>query len=104
MSPQKFETADEEGPSPALTPHQEGLIVGSPASALAPETAARQAMTRRSWYVKTAAADAFQKAVDDIHHSTRVPKHEVVAALLEAATGQADRVERKLGRSHSSQE
>lgn len=101
MSPQKFNTADEEGPSPALTPHQEGLIVGSPAPA--PETV-RQTMTRRSWYVKTAAADAFQKAVDDIHHSTRVPKHEVVAALLEAAVGQTDRVQRKLGRSHASHE
>ena len=102
MSPQKFQTADDEGPSPALTPHQEGLIVGSPAPAPVPE--ARAAMTRRSWYVKTAAADAFQKAVDDIHHSTRVPKHEVVAALLEAAVGQTDRVQRKLGRSHASHE
>ncbi|MGW1364850.1 hypothetical protein ACWCQP_46545, partial [Streptomyces chartreusis] len=56
---------------------------------------ARQTMTRRSWYMKTTAADAFQAAVDDIHHSTRVPKHEVVAALLEAAVAQADRVQRK---------
>lgn len=58
--------------------------------------AARKTMTRRSWYVTAAAADAFQAAVDDIHHSTRVPKHEVLAALLEAAVGQSDRVERKL--------
>ena len=96
MSPQRFDTADDEGPNPALTPHQDGLIVGSPTR----EPAARQTMTRRSWYTKTAAADAFQAAVDDIHHSTRVPKHEVVAALLEAAVGQADRVQRKLGKSH----
>ncbi|MFH9426399.1 hypothetical protein [Streptomyces sp. NPDC017529] len=98
MSPKKFDTADDERPSPALVPHQEGLIVGSPA------IARQTTMTRRSWYTKTAAADAFQKAVDDIHFSTRVPKHEVVAALLEAAVGQADRVQRKLGTSHVSQE
>ncbi|MGW1008194.1 hypothetical protein [Streptomyces sp. NPDC002520] len=62
----------------------------------------RQTMTRRSWYTKTTAADAFQAAVDDIHHSTRVPKHEVVAALLEAAVAQSERVGRKLGKSHAS--
>ncbi len=99
MSPQKFDTADDEGSSAALTPHQEGLIVGSPA----PEAAARQTMTRRSWYTNTAAADAFQAVVDDIHHSTRVPKHEVVAALLDAAVGQSERVQRRLGRSHVAQ-
>jgi hypothetical protein len=66
------------------------------------QEAARQTMTRRSWYTKTSAADAFQVAVDDIHHSTRVPKHEVVAALMEAAVAQAERVGRKLGKSHAS--
>lgn len=57
---------------------------------------ARATMTRRSWYVQTYTADAFQRAVDDIHHATRAPKHEVVAALMEAAVAQASRVERKL--------
>lgn len=66
------------------------------------QVAARQTMTRRSWYTKATAADAFQAAVDDIHHSTRVPKHEVVAALLEAAVAQAERVGRKLGKAHAS--
>jgi hypothetical protein len=33
-----------------------------------------------------------------------VPKHEVVAALLEAAAGQADRVQRKLRKTHISHE
>lgn len=32
-----------------------------------------------------------------IHHSTRVSKHEVVAALLEAAAGRSERGRRKLG-------
>jgi hypothetical protein len=53
-------------------------------------------MTRRSWYVDAAAADAFQSAVDDIHHATRTPKHLVVAALLQAAVDQGERVQKKL--------
>ncbi|MGW1870411.1 hypothetical protein ACWCPS_33305 [Streptomyces mauvecolor] len=57
---------------------------------------ARASMTRRSWYVPTDTGDAFQRAVDDIHHATRAPKHEVVAALMEAAVAQAARVERML--------
>lgn len=57
---------------------------------------ARESMTRRSWYTATAAADAFQAAVDDLHHHTRVPKHEVVAALLRAAAEQAPKVEKQL--------
>ncbi|WP_151775799.1 hypothetical protein [Streptomyces abyssomicinicus] len=64
--------------------------------------AAKKTMTRRSWYTEASVADAFQRAVDDIHHSTRVPKHEVVAALLEAAVAQADRVQRKLGKGDAS--
>jgi hypothetical protein len=64
----------------------------------AEKDAVRKTMTRRSWYVKASAADAFQAAVDDIHHATRVPKHEVLAALLEAAVGQSERVQRKLGK------
>jgi hypothetical protein len=54
--------------------------------------------TRRSWYTSTAVADAFSAAVDDIHHRTRVPKHQVVAALLAAAVDQAPAVERDLSR------
>lgn len=57
---------------------------------------ALEAKTRRSWYTSAAAADAFQAAVDDIHHATRLPKHEVVAALLQAAVEQAAKVEKAL--------
>lgn len=57
---------------------------------------ARESKTRRSWYTSTTAADAFQAAVDDLHHATRVPKHEVVAALLRAAVEQAPKVEKIL--------
>lgn len=60
------------------------------------QQAAREAMTRRSWYTSEASADAFSDAVDEIHYATRVPKHEVVAALLRAAVAQAPQVEKDL--------
>lgn len=60
--------------------------------------AAREAKTRRSWYTSTSAADAFTAVVDDIHHATRIPKHEVVAALMEAAVERRDQVEKRLAR------
>jgi len=66
------------------------------AAAAKARAAQRTTKTRRSWYTSVSSADAFQAAVDDIHHATRVPKHEVVAALLEAAVAQSDRVQRKL--------
>lgn len=54
------------------------------------------AKTRRSWYTTTAAANALADVVDDIHFATRVPKHEVVAALMEAAVAQAPKVQARL--------
>jgi hypothetical protein len=60
------------------------------------QRAAREPMTRRSWYTSTAAADAFSDVVEDLFHATRVPKHEVVAALLRAAVAQAPQIEKDL--------
>ncbi|MFG2716590.1 hypothetical protein ACGFX2_39665 [Streptomyces goshikiensis] len=55
------------------------------------QDSAEPEMSRRSWYTTTTAIDAFAQAVDDLHHATRVPKHAVVAALMEAAvTHKAD--------------
>jgi hypothetical protein len=58
----------------------------------------RESKTRRSWYTSTAAADAFTAAVDDIHFATRVPKHEVVAALMMVAVEKAPTVQKRLTR------
>jgi hypothetical protein len=60
--------------------------------------AARESKTRRSWYTSTSAADAFTAVVDDIHHATRIPKHEVVAALMEVAVERREQVEKRLAR------
>ncbi|MET8832030.1 hypothetical protein ABZX40_40545 [Streptomyces sp. NPDC004610] len=59
------------------------------------------ATTRRSWYTTAEAADALAAMVDDIHHATRVPKHQVVAALFEAAVAQGPRVQARLAKTRS---
>src|SRR5699024_4357496 len=62
----------------------------------AKESSEEPRMTRRSWYADAEAVAALAAAVDDIHHATRVPKHEVVSELFQAAVAAAPRVEKKL--------
>jgi len=42
-------------------------------------------MRNRSWYLPADAADALAAAVEDIHYTTRRPKHEVIAAAVTVA-------------------
>lgn len=59
-----------------------------PAAAEAPtetRTSARSASpttVRRSWYMPADSAAALQALVDDLHHETRRPKGEVLAAVI----------------------
>ena len=74
-----------------------------PAVAKRPKQESKEAsegpkMTRRSWYADAEAVAALAAAVDDIHHATRVPKHEVVSELFQAAVAAAPRVEKKLAK------
>lgn len=92
MAPPPADEDDE----PELTP--EVLAAQQRAERAAALKAARESKTRRSWYTSTAAADAFTDVVDDIHHATRVPKHQVVAALMEAAVERREHVEKRLAR------
>jgi hypothetical protein len=94
VKPTRFVPPPADDDEPEVT--REAVERERKAAAAAVREAERASKTRRSWYVSIAAADAFQATVDDIHHATRVPKHEVVAALLEAAVAQSDRVQRKL--------
>lgn len=55
-------------------------------------------MTRRSWYASSDAVQELARVVDDIHYTTRVPKHEVVSELFKAAVAAAPRVEKKLSK------
>ncbi|MFD3685456.1 hypothetical protein ACFWTE_11625 [Nocardiopsis sp. NPDC058631] len=61
-----------------------------------PKAAAATEMTRRSWYASADAVEELARVVDDIHHTTRAPKHEVVSELFRAAVAAAPRVEKKL--------
>ncbi|MGW8529095.1 MULTISPECIES: hypothetical protein [Nocardiopsidaceae] len=63
-----------------------------------PKAPAATEMTRRSWYASAEAAEELARVVDDIHHATRTPKHEVVSALFRAAVAAAPRVEKQLSK------
>lgn len=49
-------------------------------------------MARRSWYLSEAVADELSEAVDEIHYSTRKPKHAVLDALIRAGLEHRDDV------------
>lgn len=49
-------------------------------------------MARRSWYLSEAVADELSEAVDEIHYSTRQPKHAVLDALIRAGLEHRDDV------------
>lgn len=42
-------------------------------------------MRRRSYYLPADVADRLAVVVDDLHHATRRPKHEILAAALGVA-------------------
>ncbi|QKW32581.1 hypothetical protein HUT17_05520 (plasmid) [Nocardiopsis flavescens] len=77
---------------------QEAPTPAAPVMAPAPEASRSGpgAMTRRSWYASADAVEALAKAVDDIHHATRAPKHAVVSELFRAAAAAAPHVQQKL--------
>lgn len=70
----------------------------TPKAEPAPAAAASTSMTRRSWYASADAAEELARVVDDIHHATRAPKHEVVSELFRAAVAAAPRVQKKLSK------
>ena len=49
------------------------------------ESAASGDMTMRSWYMPKASADRLAALVDDVHFSTRLPKHLIMDALVNVA-------------------
>jgi hypothetical protein len=54
------------------------------------------AMDRRSWYMPKASADALAVAVDDLYFATRRPKHEILAAFIDAALSEYPAVQARL--------
>lgn len=53
-------------------------------------------MDRRSWYMPKETADALAAALEELHWSTRQPKHVIMAALVTAALEQLPAVEQRI--------
>lgn len=62
----------------------------------APAKPTQVAMSRRSWHMTQTSADALAGALADLHHELRMPKHQVLAALVEVALGHLDEVRTRL--------
>lgn len=86
----KGEHGQEETKEPKKSPR-----TAEPESAVTAGTSMSR-RSRRSWYADAQAAEELARVVDDIHHATRVPKHEVVSELFRAAVAAAPRVQKKL--------
>lgn len=54
------------------------------------------AMRHRSFYMRSDVADRLAAVVDDLHFSTRRPRHEVLAALVEVTLGHRAEIEARL--------
>ena len=85
-------TDDGEAPAPQ-TP-----APAAPAATQRPARAKNTAMDRRSWYMPKETADALAAALEELHWSTRQPKHVIMAALVSVALEQLPAVEERVKR------
>lgn len=53
-------------------------------------------MDRRSWYMPKATAERLAEAVEELHFTTRQPKHVVLAALIGVALERIPEVEKNI--------
>jgi hypothetical protein len=53
-------------------------------------------MRHRSFYMRSDVADRLAQVVDDLHFSTRRPRHEVLAALVDVTLGHRSEIEARL--------
>jgi len=95
-------------PPPAASPDLTELLrsrhanppeVPAPAPAPEPPAASRPkagAMDRRSWYMPRESADALAAAVEELHFTTRQPKHAVLAALVAVALDNLEDAQRRI--------
>jgi hypothetical protein len=56
-------------------------------SAMDTTTPPRPPMAHRSWYLRADVAESLADVVTDLHFTTRRPRHEVLAAVIEVAVG-----------------
>lgn len=55
-------------------------------------------MDRRSWYMPKESADALAAALEELHFTTRQPKHVIMAALVDVALERLPAVEQRVKR------
>jgi len=65
-------------------------------SAMHTDTPPRPPMAHRSWYLRADVADSLADVVTDLHFTTRRPRHEVLAAVIEVAVGHRAEIEARL--------
>lgn len=95
-------------------PASQAPAPAAPAPVQQPTRAKRSAMDRRSWYMPKESADALAAALEELHFTTRQPKHVIMAALVaialeqlppwSSASGASSRTSRTRARRPASQE
>jgi len=71
---------------------------GRTVAAMETDTSERPPMAHRSWYLRADVADSLADVVTDLHFTTRRPRHEVLAAVIEVAVGHRAEIEARLTR------
>lgn len=78
------------------TPAPQAPAPTAPEPVQRPARAKGPAMDRRSWYMPKESADALAAALEELHWSTRQPKHVIMAALVSVALDHLDEVRRQV--------
>ncbi len=74
------------------------MCAGNPrtVAAMQPDTPERPPMAHRSWYLRADVANSLADVVTDLHFTTRRPRHEVLAAVIEVAVDHRAEIEARL--------
>jgi hypothetical protein len=72
------------------------LALGRSVAAVDARTPGHPPMARRSWYLPQADADRLALLVNDLHFTTRRPRHEVLAAVVAVIVGHRAEIEARL--------
>jgi hypothetical protein len=67
-------------------------------SAMTTETPQPGPMAHRSWYLRADVAERLADVVTDLHFTTRRPRHEVLAAVIEVAVDHRAEIEARLAK------
>jgi hypothetical protein len=69
-----------------------------PATRAQPSAPSAPLMDKRSWYMRRVTADRLDELVTDLHFATRLPRHVVLAAMVEVMAANLEQVRDRLDR------